>query len=386
MNKLLTASIGAFVMVSPAVAQNCPTANGSVPPGSNTTDPSAPFYIDPFGLSSATTPPTRDPDNPAYAPATELPDGQLPTKADRGNFIIGPTHDPAPETFAQPNVPKGSVYSFTMFSNQSAIYKPGVVRDDPNGCLDASVYTASTFPDDPSNVIITTSHPGTWTRTVNVYVPAQYNHGAEVPFIVTGDAGITNPTGAQLFTVLDNLIDEHRLPPMVAVEIGPGGQDAQGSERGREYDTVSGDYAQWVETEVLPLVQQAADVRLTKDPDGRATLGISSSGSAAFTMAWFHPELYHRVLAYSPTLVNQQWPHNPALPGGAWQFHSSYAGPPSPNENVEGFNPPAPSKLPIGLPLALQSARKPIRFWFEVGDRDLFFRTRRSPTACMTGC
>jgi len=83
------------------------------------------------------------------------------------------------------------------------------------------------------------------------------------------------------------------------------------------YDTVSGTYAQFVEREVLPLVEQRAGVKLTKDPDGRATMGLSSSGTAAFTMAWFHPELYRRVLAYSPTMVNQQWPWNPALRGGA---------------------------------------------------------------------
>jgi S-formylglutathione hydrolase FrmB len=50
-------------------------------------------------------------------------------------------------------------------------------------------------------------------------------------------------------------------------------------------------------------------------------MGLSSSGTAAFTMAWFHPELYHRVLAYSPTMVNQQWPWNPSLRGGACEYH-----------------------------------------------------------------
>ncbi len=173
--------------------------------------------------------------------------------------------------------------------------------------------------------------------------------------------------------MLDNLIFERRLPPMVVISIGPGGQDAQGSERGREYDTVNGDYAQWVELEVLPAVERATGLRLTHDPDARATIGISSGGAAAFTMAYFHPELYHRVLAYSPTMVNQQWPHQPALPGGAWEYHSPWAGPPPPDENVQGFNPPTPSTLPIGAPLLLQSPRKPIRFWFETGDRDLFY-------------
>ena len=126
------------------------------------------------------------------------------------------------------------------------------------------------------------------------------------------------------------------MPPMVAISIGAGGQDAQGSERGLEYDAVNGAYAEFVENEVLPLAERHANVKLTKNPDGRATMGISSSGAAAFTMAWFHPELYHRVLAYSPTVVNQQWPHNPALPGGAWEYHSAWAGPPVANLGVEG--------------------------------------------------
>ncbi len=137
--------------------------------------------------------------------------------------------------------------------------------------------------------------------------------GSQAPFIVVGDSGY--PVGKQFFTILDNLINAHRVPPIAAILIGAGGQDAQGSERGFEYDAVNGAYAEFVENEVLPLAESHANIKLTKNPEGRATMGISSSGSAAFTMAWFHPELYHRVLTYSPTVVNQQWPHNPALAG-----------------------------------------------------------------------
>lgn len=208
---------------------------------------------------------------------------------------------------------------------------------------------------------------------LSVYVPAEYGRGTEAPFIVVGDGG---PTGffsqALLFTVLDNLIRDHRVPPMIAIGIEAGGQDAQGSERGREYDTVSATYAAWVEREVLPFVEQRLGVKLTRNPDGRATMGISSSGAAAFTMAWFRPDLYHRVLAYSPTLVNQQWPHNPALPGGAWEYHDIWAGPAEPNRNVNGVN-VTESDVPAGPPLIPNSPRKPIRFWFEVGDQDLFY-------------
>jgi len=60
-------------------------------------------------------------------------------------------------------------------------------------------------------------------------------------------------------------------------------------------------------------------------------------------MAWYHPELYHRVISYSGTFVNQQWPYNPDTPHGAWEFHEH---------------------------LISNSPSKPIRIWLEVGDRD----------------
>ena len=68
---------------------------------------------------------------------------------------------------------------------------------------------------------------------------------------------------------------------MIAVSIGNGSGDGPGSERGLEYDTMSGKYAEFVEAEVLPLVEKQYNVKLTKDPDGRATMGGSSGGSCA---------------------------------------------------------------------------------------------------------
>jgi len=86
-------------------------------------------------------------------------------------------------------------------------------------------------------------------------------------------------------------------------------------------------------------------VKLTRDPDGRAAMGCSSGAAAAFTMAWFHPEWYHRIISYSGTYVNQQWPYDPATPGGAWDYHEN---------------------------LVPNSPKKPIRIWMHVGDTDLF--------------
>ncbi len=276
-------------------------------------------------------PPTRDPNTPGYVAAKELPDGSVPSVDVDGNFIIGPTHTPAPETIVNDGVPHGAVYTFTMQSADSRIY-PGIARDS------GTFGTAD--PKDPATLIVTTSHPAPYTRRVSVYVPAQYVAGTTAPFIVGADG--PDPL---LFTTLDNLIAQRRVPAMIAISIGNGSGDAQGSERGLEYDTMSGRYAEFVETEVLPLVEQKYNVTLTKDPRRRATMGGSSGGSAAFIMAWYHPELYQRVLAYSITAINQQWPHNAASPHGAWELHEHLI----PNSPV-----------------------KPIRVWLAVGDRDLF--------------
>ncbi|MGI4802258.1 MAG: hypothetical protein ACRYG8_51135, partial [Janthinobacterium lividum] len=147
------AVIGAMLaaVTMPACAQQaCPIGNAGIPPGANTSNPASPFYIDTTGLNFATSPPTRDPHNSNYVAAIELPDGTLPSAGQNGNFIIGPTHAAAPETVAWPRVPKGTILSYTTTSAESVIYRPGAIRDDPNNCSDASVYTAPTFPGDPS--------------------------------------------------------------------------------------------------------------------------------------------------------------------------------------------------------------------------------------------
>ena len=275
-----------------------------------------------------TPPPARDPHTPGYVKATELPDGaNAPINKD-GNFILGPTHNPAPEMTVREDVPQGTVHNFTMESTDSKFY-PGIKRE-PNTF-------ARPDPADPNKLIVS-SHPAPYTRKVAVYVPKQYVPGTVAPFIVGADG----PDKA-LFTALDNLISQKRVPVMIAISIGNGGGDAQGSQRGLEYDTMSGLYAEFVEKEVLPLVEMQANVKLTKDPEGRATMGGSSGGSAALIMAWYHPELYHRVLTYSGTYVNQQWPYNPGTPHGAWEFHEN---------------------------LIPNSPAKPLRIWMEVSDRD----------------
>ena len=276
--------------------------------------------------------PVRDPHTAGYVTAKELPDGAIPSPKEDGNFIIGPTHNPAPEMAVQEGVPQGDIINFTMESTDSKFY-PGVPPRAGRGGRGA----AAPAPD-PAAAPAGPPQPVPYTRKVAVYVPKQYVPGTVAPFIVGADG----PDPA-MFAALNTLIAQHRVPVMICISIGNGGGDGPGSERGLEYDTMSGKYAEFVEQEVLPMVEKQAHVKLTKDPDARATTGGSSGGSAALEMAWYHPELYHRVLTYSGTYVNQQSPANPETPHGAWEFHDTLI----PNSPV-----------------------KPIRLWMEVADKD----------------
>ena len=188
---------------------------------------------------------------------------------------------------------------------------------------------------------MTTSHPAPYARHVAVYVPKQYVPGTAAPFIVGADG-----SDRSLFAALDNLIAQHRVPVMIAISIGNGSGDAQGSERGLEYDTMSGQYAEFVEKEVLPLVEKQCNVTLTKDPEG---LGATMGRQLRRLMRIDHGvviilNFITASFTYSGTYVNQQWPPNAETPHGAWEFHEHL----SPNSPI-----------------------KPIRIWMEVGDRDL---------------
>jgi len=289
-------------------------------------------------------PPARPADGPgapkfkvagAQPGDTELraaPGANPPADTD-GDWLIGPDYMPAPELTVVEGVPQGRVEQFVMDSADSKFY-PGIARGAP-GTVD---------PENPRTLVVD-SWPQPYTRTITVYIPAQYAPGTAAPLLVVHDGPKEfGKPDMMIPRILDNMIAQRRVPPMVAVLIANGGGDAQGSQRGLEYDTVSGKFAEFIQTEVLPAVEAHCGVKLTDDPEGRAVMGVSSGAAAAFTMAWFHNEWYRHVISYTGTFVNQQWPFNPGTPGGAWDYHAR---------------------------IIPESPVKPIRIWMQVGDRDL---------------
>jgi enterochelin esterase family protein len=252
-----------------------------------------------------------DEDRAAIAKLGTLPEWK-PGVGD-GDYMMAPPYAPAPENKVRDEVPKGKVVTFQLPMEGSKFYPPG------GGGRGGG------------------AGGGGATREVNVYIPAGYVAGTPAPLLVCHDAmGMhDNQPAPYLPTILDNMIFDKRLPPMIAVMVMPSGN------RSGEYDTVSGKYAEYLEEEVLPRVAKDYNVTFSKDPDARGVLGGSSGGAASMSMAWFHPEWYHRVLMFSSTLTSLR--PSADAPHGAWEFHEN---------------------------LIPKSEAKPLRIWLEVGQND----------------
>ena len=103
------------------------------------------------------------------------------------------------------------------------------------------------------------------------------------------------------------------MPVTIGVFIQPGDSyDADGQvlryNRSNEFDRTDGTFARFLEEEILPMVERLVTpdgrpVRLSHNPDDRAICGASSSGIAAFSAAFFRPDLFHRVYSSVGTYV-----------------------------------------------------------------------------------
>jgi enterochelin esterase family protein len=175
-----------------------------------------------------------------------------------------------PDSMEQPGVPRGKV---TKHSWTSTVF-PGTVRDY-------------------------------W-----VYVPAQYDPEKPACVMVFQDGGAYVDTKREFRvpTVFDNLIHKKEMPVTIGIFINPGsippqkpGQPAT-STRSFEYDTLSDQYAHFLEQEILPEVGKHHALR--KDAASRAICGISSGGICAFTVAWERPDLFSKVLSHVGSFTN----------------------------------------------------------------------------------
>jgi enterochelin esterase family protein len=265
----------------------------------------------------------------ASAPAA---DEENPGAEGDGKITIGPEYKIDPDLTERGN-PKGKAFEFSRPLADSKIFR----GDD------------STL--EPEKKAVRKE------RKIFVYVPAAYHDGDKAPLLIIHDG----PGQLKLVrNALDNLTTSkdpnRKLPAFIAIAVENGGNDGKNSERGLEYDTMSDRLARFVHDEVLPAVLNNAEIKaafpklaFTENPSGRAVMGCSSGGAAALSMAWFRPDWFGRVIAYSGTFVDQQdddAAEEAKYPLGAWEYHSS-------------------------MKLIEASPKKPLRIFTHVSENDL---------------
>ena len=148
-------------------------------------------------------------------------------------------------------------------------------------------------------------------RAFQVFVPQEYK-GTDSAALVVGLDG--NLFGA--ITVIDNLIKSGEMPVTIGIFLQPGvSYDSDNSviryNRSNEFDRTDARLASFLEQEVIPLVEsmQTPDGRkilISHNPNDRAITGASSSGIAAFTVAWERPDLFARVYSSVGTFVGMR--------------------------------------------------------------------------------
>src|SRR6516164_9455327 len=159
----------------------------------------------------ATAQPVRKYDDKGAPPFKVLKEGENPPLDAYGNFVIGPKYTPAPERKVVEGVPQGKVRQFEIDSKETKLLNPGIARKE-FGMVD---------PRNPKTLIVET-HNIDYKRKITVYIPAQYRAGTEAPFMVVHHGPRGNPN-MELPHILDNLIDQKRIPAIILIQIANGG-------------------------------------------------------------------------------------------------------------------------------------------------------------------
>ena len=150
-------------------------------------------------------------------------------------------------------------------------------------------------------------YPGT-VHTFQVYVPDQYDGKRPAALYVGLDGVLCHAP-----EVMDSLIAAKKMPVTIGVFLQPGIIKASDGtvlryNRSYEFDSTTGTFAEFLEKEVLPAVEEmktakGKPISLSRRPQDRMIFGLSSGGIAAFNAAWHRPDLFGKVFTGVGTFV-----------------------------------------------------------------------------------
>ena len=154
-------------------------------------------------------------------------------------------------------------------------------------------------------------YPGT-TRTVTVYIPAQYRGDKPACVYVGLDALYFDVP-----KVFDKLMHYGEMPTTIGIGVSPGvvwsnrATEKPRYNRSHEFDSLDDSFAKFLITEIFPAVEQRRTLEglpifLSKDPNDRCVGGASTGGICAFTVAWERPDQFRRVFSAIGTFVGMR--------------------------------------------------------------------------------
>ena len=120
-------------------------------------------------------------------------------------------------------------------------------------------------------------------RTVRIYLPPGYSLSKNYPVVVFHD-GLQFITEANANNVLDYLISQNRIQPLIGVFVPPVNRD-------EEYvGSLQNQFASFIAEELMPYID--ANYRTILNPGKRATIGISNGGNIALWIVYNYPDVF----------------------------------------------------------------------------------------------
>ncbi|MEW6368725.1 MAG: alpha/beta hydrolase-fold protein [Acidobacteriota bacterium] len=126
-------------------------------------------------------------------------------------------------------------------------------------------------------------------RTLTVYLPSDYAETKEALPVLYVHDGEDYLNFAEIQNIMDLLIHERRIPPVIVVMVPP-------KKRHEEY-AMNLQFEEFLIKEVVPAID--GRYRSRRDPAFRAVAGISMGGNEALSLALRHPDVFGRCAAQS---------------------------------------------------------------------------------------
>ena len=145
-------------------------------------------------------------------------------------------------------------------------------------------------------------------RTVRIYTPPHYSTSTDSFPVVLFHDGLEYVTLAQANNVIDYLISQNRIQPIIAIFVPPVNRTAEYA--GNQMTQ----FSSFLVNEVMPSID--ARYRARRNPASRATLGASNGGNIALWLGLNHSSAFGNIAAQSSnviTSISSGFQSNPRL-------------------------------------------------------------------------